>query len=975
MKKIIKIIVLTCPIVNAQTNNSYMASMPTVISKTPQAAAFARYGEYPVSLATGVPQIEIPLYEIKCGDITVPLTISYHASGIKVQDIATTVGLGWTLNWGGCITRQICGGQDTQGYANGQLATRSDAMDFIDRYKNGIATIENMFGIKGINNFSSYMPIPQNTQSDRYIYRFNGKTGVFRYNAQTREIVTIPYAPLKIEATTEGFKIKDTDGLIYTFEAKEASGLTQTTYVTAWYITKIESVQTGRTVIFQYATSSGYSSDCSVQVATSGTAYESNDDYTTPQIRYHIPFEGQNMFWADNMMVFQTILIDEISFGNNKIKFTYTKDRKDKYKDRLNSFSISSNNTNLKNIMFDNNDYFGNNERTWRMRLNSVEIKGENNSAVGEKYRFIYNTLSVPEYTDLQHGYRVPNGDYWGYANYTYSTTDFVPRNFAPQIYTNPSQYFGADRNPDESQMKSFILQKITYPTGGETTFEFEANRVPNAYSYNSNEAIIGGLRIKKIISTANNGNTSTKTYEYQGTPSVMIKPATFVNYNQNRIYLLFHTNIYKIQNYETYQENWKICSSEPRYSITGWNQNPVFYHSVTEYFGENNNNSGRKVYTFQNTIRNLDFYPDYLIGEDLYKFWSPYSNIDQGLPVLLLKSEETYESTGNNNYVLKRKIENFHTSVDKGTVICGVNGGLRDDIINVDGIYWSKADFFPYNSSQEYIDRLAVYETIAYCYFYLLDHSIITDYTANNNVVTTINYTYDPQYRLLSPVKTTVANSNGTIEEESVTHPFDINTTPYNDMVQNNIIEPVIRKIKQINGSSYAIQNNYRKEGSKFVLDNIQTGKNNNFETRIVYHNYNSHGNPLYLTKDDAEKVVYLWAYNYQYPIAEIKNASYSDIVAKISGGQTTIDNIATSNTLSSSDLAKLDALRTTLPDASITTYTYKPLVGIISKTDPGGFTTYYDYDSFGRLKENYYYENGVKSKLETYDYHYKDQ
>jgi len=35
----------------------------------------------------------------------------------------------------------------------------------------------------------------------------------------------------------------------------------------------------------------------------------------------------------------------------------------------------------------------------------------------------------------------------------------------------------------------------------------------------------------------------------------------------------------------------------------------------------------------------------------------------------------------------------------------------------------------------------------------------------------------------------------------------------------------------------------------------------------------------------------------------------------------------------------------------AIATTYTYKPLVGVTSITDPSGRTTYYDYDRSGRL------------------------
>ena len=49
---------------------------------------------------------------------------------------------------------------------------------------------------------------------------------------------------------------------------------------------------------------------------------------------------------------------------------------------------------------------------------------------------------------------------------------------------------------------------------------------------------------------------------------------------------------------------------------------------------------------------------------------------------------------------------------------------------------------------------------------------------------------------------------------------------------------------------------------------------------------------------------------------------------------------------------LAALNALRTNLPGAMVTTYTYKPLIGVSTITDAKGDQITYSYDSFNRLQ-----------------------
>ncbi|ADB38155.1 SGNH/GDSL hydrolase family protein [Spirosoma linguale] len=82
---------------------------PDVSLPSPNAASLGLYGEVPVSLYTGTPNIDIPLYTIQEGKINVPITLSYHASGVRVNQHPGWVGLNWNLNAGGAITRKMKG--------------------------------------------------------------------------------------------------------------------------------------------------------------------------------------------------------------------------------------------------------------------------------------------------------------------------------------------------------------------------------------------------------------------------------------------------------------------------------------------------------------------------------------------------------------------------------------------------------------------------------------------------------------------------------------------------------------------------------------------------------------------------------------------------------------------------------------------------------------------------------------------------
>ncbi|MNH19270.1 hypothetical protein D3C79_789970 [compost metagenome] len=71
----------------------------------------------------------------------------------------------------------------------------------------------------------------------------------------------------------------------------------------------------------------------------------------------------------------------------------------------------------------------------------------------------------------------------------------------------------------------------------------------------------------------------------------------------------------------------------------------------------------------------------------------------------------------------------------------------------------------------------------------------------------------------------------------------------------------------------------------------------------------------------------------------------------------------------ISEPDQAKEAYVRSKLPQQRVITYTYKPLVGLTSKTDARGITEYYKYDGMQRLQAIL---DQVGNVTKAFDYHY---
>lgn len=74
---------------------------------SPNAASLGTYGTFPVSHFTGIPQVNIPLYELTSGSLSVPVSLDYHAGGVKADQYPGWTGLNWSLVAGGMISRSV----------------------------------------------------------------------------------------------------------------------------------------------------------------------------------------------------------------------------------------------------------------------------------------------------------------------------------------------------------------------------------------------------------------------------------------------------------------------------------------------------------------------------------------------------------------------------------------------------------------------------------------------------------------------------------------------------------------------------------------------------------------------------------------------------------------------------------------------------------------------------------------------------
>ncbi len=239
---------------------------PQLVSLTPPSPnvmAMQKYGDIPVSAYTGIPDISIPIYTIKFKDITVPISISYHAGGIKVTEEASQVGLGWVLNAGGSISRNILGADDFNSatyfdntildFSNGQLVRDNVQTGCNLNMINASVPNQNTAYNYSILGYLTGSPV-KDFQPDQFYYNIPGHSGKFILKRNMQAVMqkqeNIQISCLAADGSS--WQIKSVDGYVYDFIDYETY-MEATPHKSAWYLKRITS-PTGNVVTFNYTT-------------------------------------------------------------------------------------------------------------------------------------------------------------------------------------------------------------------------------------------------------------------------------------------------------------------------------------------------------------------------------------------------------------------------------------------------------------------------------------------------------------------------------------------------------------------------------------------------------------------------------------------------------------------------------------------------------------------------------------------------
>ena len=879
------------------------AQQKIVSVQTPDVAKINQFIDFPVDKSTGVPEISIPIYTVQERDFSLPISINYHAGGIKVEEMASNVGLGWALIADGSVSRTIRSYPDELGYYQ-NYGPRPYVLPGYTLSDDGYYSINNSM------NFS------EDTEPDVFYFNLNGHSGKFIID-KNRNVQLIPEQDIKVETINIGhWKFTTPDGTQYfigvadSYSVNYDGGSTQE-FATSWRMYKIIT-PSSKIIEFEYIPEYSYYQ----KVTRHGSGPVTN--WLTPN-PYLAPYPQTVKGYKVSRIKSDLCTVDFIYKSENRQDYGNTSTASSNAR-ALEKIKISSNGTGNVIKQFDLvTSYFLSDREGYyaaedylkkRLRLDEVK-ESDGNGNYLPAFRFSYNKYNKTLGNYLPNRLSLAQ-DAWGYYNGADGNVSLYPDLYDPNYQNVLLRDMPGNRTGNGNFINAFVLDEIVYPTGGLTRYEFEPIKNPW-----TNE-VCGGLRVKRIMILPEDGRSSPIIKEYEYSSPIIIGGAPqYVAYIEQGDFNFSYpggtaADYHNCNRYNPVTMEY-IAMTDPVVQQSGITTAFVYHSKVTEK-------------TSGNGWVETDFNVDDL-GDETYDFLnSAYPTIGSspllitGKPVKEIFMDNSGKPQKEVNYYYEKYFRNIASNQDAYKVytpFCaqrmkkyGVNTGFgfltRKEVFDYSKTYDPASpdhhnDYIITTSEYEYggipsavdmvlnnavpLHHFITKETVSTSgggsllrrFKYPLDYKAEIGNVGNadswDNSSKSIRELIG-QYRVGSPVETITSRVKDNTEVI-----ISGNLTEYNTLATplNNAL-PVHTNLSVTNISApVAFTNSFfsriNKSGSAYSFS-----KNNLYETRTIIPKYNEHGAPLEYRESNGIINAVMWGYKSVYPIAEIANCKSED-------------------------------------------------------------------------------------------------
>lgn len=1032
------------------TSASYAVNDPRKLYQvfSPEVATMTRYGTFPVSYYTGQPDISIPLYTVKSGDYEIPISLKYDASGVRPNRQSGIVGQNWNMTGVGMITRQVRGipddavtninGISYDGFLkmarDGNNLSREQLLNisnyYIQDYQNG-GMILNINGTREFayepDLFTVHLP---NRTSFQFMIDNSGNIQVIGRRACSVNIDSVNIQMPQTDILRSKITIIDENGyeyvfggdvsnleityspqLIYGQNANSYHYVELNTYsgvINAWYISSIRSPYKETIANYTYLATpmnrntatntdapylqknmyilcgresvsiNGYPDTHSVEsklLSITKLSIPLNITTTNHKITYNYEIPNVSFYGTD----ISSVLTNYDGISTSYVNTTFTGSYY-----RLSSINITDyNDTTNIHLNYNTITSTESQKTTQRYYLESALINGET-------FRFSYNgpwwlPIALTKRIDMQ-----------GYFNGT--STTLMPNLTNAPIDWNVNLNF-AHRATNPNYVDYGVLKSITYPTGGSSSFEYEAHQYGTKVKRNNDGTLgeyfssetnhVGGLRIHKISNSdgtvteymyTDNGISSgvfhdTGVYAYYFTYSsgYYTQYGVYVNSISQQVdlgenyigYSVIDEFKKKTNTAESIHKQYKyttILSNPDLINISG-NNTSILTNSIDDATKFSAQMNQLLVYSSKCTERGLLIQENTFLGNNLIKQINNQYRHSQSLASQFIVGAKIvfngYDFGAANSYATY--LSDYDTIVSTTRTLAGSTWIEEKSITERGGMTASR----PHNLVTKQTKITSKGDSSYTIFKRPLDYGTLTAYSGE----TAKGIYYLQQQNRVSPIIEEATFLEKTASGSTSTYLIESTITDYRHEY-NSPTPKYIYKTKltaPLPSSQYTMSN---------VSGNSFNYQSDIFSTHVSFDMYNPTGKLLQLTDQAGVSTSYIWGYRNQKLLAIVEGEKYTYFSNFWGGGQgAMIMNYRGEDRFPTSEyLQSVNNLRNQI-SVPITTYTHSPLFGVTSITSPTGLTTYYDYYPSGELKSEYRYgENGHKQILKAYDYKYQE-